>query len=244
MLEDDSKAEQSTAPSAARKVLRAVAAIVTACVLCLVLVGVSFHIVLNFGISHAIAEQTVDTVNGHVGHDRLVEVADLTLAYVRGDAGVELPRGTDFRTAYDAETISHLDDVTVFIAHIRNTTLVCFPLLIALVAGIWWGERKATGGRRRVLACALVLGGALPILLVSAIGIGCAIDFYATFNFLHGFFFAADSWYFPIDSLLICSLPEAYWEGMGVVLLGSLAAMSLACLIVGIVLLRRARISS
>ncbi len=213
---------------------------VTAVALALTLVGSAFHVVLNFGISHAIAEKTVDTANSKVGHDELVAVADMTLRYVCGDSSVALPRGVDDRTAYTDEIIMHLDDVTNFISTVRNTTLVCIPLFAILLI-IQYIVTRRSGMFRWFLGWTLLLAGALPAVMALVIGIGCSIDFYAMFNFLHGFIFKAGTWYFSYNSLLICALPENYWIGMAVVLLGSLILMCCLCVGIGIVLIHRAR---
>jgi len=103
---------------------------------------------------------------------------------------------------------------------------------------------RRSGRFKWFLGWTLLLGGALPALLVLVIGIGFIVDFYTMFNFLHGFIFKAGSWYFSYNSLLICALPEGYWIDMAMVLLGSLAFMCCLCMAVGILLIRHKRKSA
>jgi integral membrane protein (TIGR01906 family) len=229
----------STSPDK-KTLLQGLLVAATALALALTLIGSAFHVVLNFGIAHAIAEETVDTANSAVGHDELVAIADMTLRYVCGDTSVNFPRGVDDRVAYTDDIIAHLDDVTAFISTVRNTTLICIPLLVVFLL-IQYGVTRGSGMFKRLLGWTLLVGGALPALLVLVIGIGCIIDFYTMFNFLHGFIFKAGSWYFSYSSLLICALPESYWIDMAMVLLGSLALMCCLCMAAGVLLIRRWR---
>ena len=56
------------------------------------------------------------------------------------------------------------------------------------------------------------------VLLVVAVGVAvvaAVTSFDAFFTAFHGLFFAAGTWTFPADSLLIRLFPEPFWEASG-----------------------------
>jgi hypothetical protein len=119
------------------------------------------------------------------------------------------------------DELSHLADVrSVFELGARLTAGAVVLLLVTLVPGPA-GSRivrlGAAAGR------ALVAGAALAAVLV-ALG---ALAFEPLFAGFHAIFFAAGTWVFPADSLLIVTFPERFWA------LGAAAWAALTVFILG-----------
>ena len=150
------------------------------------------------------------------------------------DAAPDLdsPR-TDERYVLPADAMSHLDDV-------YRTVRVAKPALaavaVAAVAGLAW---TATRGGRRALGAVLAGGGSAVLAAFAALGAWAALDFNGLFAAFHGLFFAAGTWTFANDSLLITMYPTAFWMGMGMIWLAVTCGLSILACIVGIVLRRR-----
>lgn len=129
---------------------------------------------------------------------------------------------------YSPDTISHLDD-----CHAIATS--AYPVLVAMaiiaVAGLVFSG--VTGGKRR-LGSALFGAGITVLVAFVALGVWAAIDFNGLFTTFHQVFFAQQgNWTFPYDSLLICSLPEPFWAGMGAVWLATCVVLSVLAIVVG-----------
>lgn len=126
--------------------------------------------------------------------------AEVTRRFVTGDEGA---RKELARLMPDA--VSHLEDVRSVISGAN----VVAGLLAALVS-VWLGVRVLTR-KTATVASALRLGGALAALMVVAVGVLGLTDFDAFFAKFHSLFFAAGTWVFPYDSLLIRLFPERFW---------------------------------
>ena len=135
--------------------------------------------------------------------------------------------------AYSPATISHLDDC-------YNLASAAFPLaitiavlaLVGLVVARIWGGRRDFGG-------ILVGAGVGTMLLFAACGVWAFLDFSGFFGSLHSLFFAAGTWTFPSDSLLICALPTTFWMGMGIIWLSVVLLMSILSIVFGVRARRR-----
>lgn len=107
------------------------------------------------------------------------------------------------RPAFDEEASSHLVDVRNVLLPARSLALAA-----AALAAAWLIVRR---GRARLLNRAL--GGA-AWLLVIFIGVAALVgltDFDAFFTWFHTLFFAAGTWTFPADALLIQVFPLPFW---------------------------------
>lgn len=107
------------------------------------------------------------------------------------------------------DAVSHLDDVRRVISGAQTTT---FALAVAFLAWIAW--RLRVGEKARVVT-ALRAGAAVTALTVLAPALFAAADFDAFFVVFHSLFFAAGTWVFPSDSLLIRLFPESFWVAAG-----------------------------
>ena len=133
------------------------------------------------------------------------------------------------------DAISHLDDCYAVARVARPALLGC---LIGAVACLVLAG--ATGGRRRV-GTMLLAAGIAVLGAFAALGLWAAVDFDGLFAAFHSLFFAAGSWTFSWDSLLITMYPIAFWMGMGAVWLGATVLLCVLCIVAGVLLRRRAR---
>ena len=130
--------------------------------------------------------------------------------------------------AYDEQTISHLDDCYKLLVNVRPGLIIAAVLAVAGLIAV--GVR----GGRKMLGAVLMGAGIAVVAALVALGVWALIDFNGFFTAFHQAFFAQQgNWTFPYDSLLICSLPEAFWMGMGVVWLVVALALSAASVLVG-----------
>ncbi len=133
------------------------------------------------------------------------------------------------------DAIDHLDDV-----HHVVTAATYAIAALAFVAGalvIAVGTRAG----KRLVGSAFAGAGATVLIGFALLGIVALIDFDWFFATFHSLFFANGSWTFPYDSLLITSLPTAFWVGMGVIWLVTSSFLSILCICIGIVLRRHRR---
>jgi integral membrane protein (TIGR01906 family) len=146
-----------------------------------------------------------------------------------------LPRTFDARPAFDEAAVSHLMDVRrVFSGARLATGLVA--LLLAVYLGWCLARRRlrALAGGMRAGAVVLVVGTVLAVAVALT-------SFDALFAAFHGLFFAAGTWTFSPDSLLIRLFPERFWEVSGAVW-ATLAAIGGGVLALAARLLRSAAV--
>lgn len=111
--------------------------------------------------------------------------------------------------AFDSAAVSHLMDVRSVFAGARIAVGVC-ALLLAVYVG-WCLARR----RFSALSTGMTVGA---VLLVAGMVLGLIAgltSFEALFAAFHGLFFAAGTWTFPADSLLIRLFPERFWAVSG-----------------------------
>jgi integral membrane protein (TIGR01906 family) len=200
------------------------------------LVGASFMVVLSPSVTHNLASAFVDTRSSSLSHDYLVQIADAARAFAVGDDAAGLPTGEDERVAFTPSVIQHLLDVRVVFQGAQVFTLAATLLLAALVVFL---VRRY---HARVLAPVLIGGGIIPLALALILVLVGLVSFDALFRAMHQMFFAAGTWTFSYNSLLICSLPLPFWMGCAVVWAVTLALLCIASIITG-VLIRRSRTS-
>lgn len=125
------------------------------------------------------------------------------------------------------DALSHLDDVYDVIQQAKPWLFAA--AIIAYVGCIAVAFR---GGKR---ALGRVLGGAGAGVFVAfaLLAAWVAVDFNGFFAAFHSLFFAAGTWTFSWDSLLICMYPPEFWMGMGAIWLAVTVAGCVVCLIIG-----------
>lgn len=133
------------------------------------------------------------------------------------------------------DALDHLDDVHGVIERLMPALLGCavlaaFCLMVSL-------RQFPT----RIVGRALLIAGDGVIALFAVLLVWTMLDFDGFFAAIHSLFFAAGTWTFPYDSLLICMYPQAFWMGMGAVWLASTAALSILSVVFGIAVTRKAK---
>lgn len=142
-----------------------------------------------------------------------------------------LPSQWRGQPAFDAAAVSHLMDVRSVISAARAAVGV-LALLLAAYVGWCVATRRIVALTGGMSWGAWLLGAATVLAVVVAV-----TSFDVLFTVFHGIFFAAGTWTFPEDSLLIRLFPERFWMASG----GVWAALNLvgaAALGVGARLLR------
>lgn len=129
---------------------------------------------------------------------------------------------------YDEKTISHLDDCYRLFTNAKPGLIIVAGL--AFIGMVVMGVR---GGRKK-LGHVLMASGIIVVVAFIALGVWAILDFNGFFEAFHKAFFAQQgNWSFPYDSLLICSLPEPFWMGMGVLWLVVTVLLSVLFFVVG-----------
>lgn len=105
--------------------------------------------------------------------------------------------------------VSHLDDVRRVLDGARRATVVL--LLAVAVWTLWLAWRRDLASFGRALRIAAGIAAAFVVLA----GLAAVSDFDRFFSAFHGVFFAAGTWEFPSDSLLIRLFPEPFWTAAG-----------------------------
>jgi integral membrane protein (TIGR01906 family) len=148
-----------------------------------------------------------------------VRLSALVRALVVDREYAPLPETWNGRPAFDAAAVSHLMDVRGVLDGARIATGISAALL-AVWVGLCIARRRwraLAGGMR---AGAYALFGSLVLA-----GLSAFLDFSTFFAAFHGLFFAAGTWTFPYDSMLISLFPERFWVASGL----AWAALSAAC---------------
>jgi len=141
-------------------------------------------------------------------------LAEQAREFVAGGGSIELTPSADPRAGFDAASISHLADVRRVINGSRVVTgLLAGALTIWLAFCLVKGRFAdiVAGLRAGAVACVALVGAALVFGVVS---------FDALFAWFHSLFFAAGTWQFPMDSMLIVLFPEGFWMAAGIVWAG------------------------
>ena len=143
------------------------------------------------------------------------------------ELGVERIWEAPERYTLTPEALSHLDDV-------HEVVSLAAPALAAIVI-VAFGLLGVAAAQRglRAAGVAFVAAGAFVICTFLACGLWAALDFTGFFAAFHSLFFAAGSWSFPADSLLITMYPAAFWMGMGIVWLAVSALASILAIAIG-----------
>jgi integral membrane protein (TIGR01906 family) len=124
----------------------------------------------------------------------------------------ELPAQWRGEPAFDAAATGHLRDVRQVIMAARLATGIAAGALAAYL-GVCVVRR-----RWRSLAASM-RAGAIGIVAVALLSLVAGLaDFDVLFGAFHGIFFAAGTWTFPYDSLLIRLFPERFWVVAGTAL--------------------------
>lgn len=125
-----------------------------------------------------------------------------------------LPATWKGQPAFDAAAVSHLMDVRRVFSAARLAVGVV-ALLLATYVGWCVALRRFGPLSRGMTAGSALLAGGMALALLAGL-----LSFDALFTAFHGLFFAAGTWTFPADSLLIRLFPERFWAVSGAVWAG------------------------
>lgn len=159
---------------------------------------------------------------------------DATANYATGELSGEQVAALE--AAFDAaseryvlapDAVSHLDDVFGVVQAAK------WWLLAAVVAACVGCTATAFRGGKRLLGRVLAGAGVSVLAVFALLAAWVAIDFDGFFAQFHSLFFAAGTWTFSWDSLLICMYPPEFWVGMGAIWLVVTVACCVVCITIG-----------
>lgn len=159
---------------------------------------------------------------------------DATANYAAGELSGEQVAALE--TAFDAaseryvltpDAVNHLDDVFGVVQAAK------WWLLAAVVAACVGCTATAFRGGKRLLGRVLAGVGVSVLAVFALLAAWVAIDFDGFFAQFHSLFFAAGTWTFSWDSLLICMYPPEFWVGMGAIWLVVTVACCGVCITIG-----------
>lgn len=131
------------------------------------------------------------------------------------------------RYALTPDAVSHLDDVFGVVQAAK------WWLLAAVVAACVGCTATAFRGGKRLLGRVLAGAGVSVLAVFALLAAWVAVDFDGFFAQFHSLFFAAGTWTFSWDSLLICMYPPEFWVGMGAIWLVVTVACCVVCITIG-----------
>lgn len=159
---------------------------------------------------------------------------DATANYAAGELSGEqvAALGTAFDAASERyvltpDAVNHLDDVFGVVQAAK------WWLLAAVVAACVGCTATAFRGGKRLLGRVLAGAGVSVLAVFALLAAWVAIDFDGFFVQFHSLFFAAGTWTFSWDSLLICMYPPEFWVGMGAIWLVVTVACCVVCITIG-----------
>ncbi len=106
------------------------------------------------------------------------------------------------------DELSHLSDCIPVFVTAQGSVIFC--AIVALAGLIWIGVFRG----KRLFGLSLIVGGAVPVVLLLCVVVWALADFEGLFAAMHSLLFSAGTWTFDYDSLLIKLFPEAFWAAM------------------------------
>lgn len=159
---------------------------------------------------------------------------DATANYATGELSGEQVAALE--TTFDAaseryvltpDAVNHLDDVFGVVQAAK------WWLLASVVAACVGCTATAFRGGKRLLGRVFAGAGVSVLAVFALLAAWVAIDFDGFFAQFHSLFFAAGTWTFSWDSLLICMYPPEFWVGMGALWLVVTVACCVVCITIG-----------
>jgi integral membrane protein (TIGR01906 family) len=206
--------------------------VVTAALVALWLIGISFSVLLLAPVTSILAANTVNDRLSALDHEQLVEVAEAGRAFVVGQPGATLPVGDDERVAFPPDVVQHMEDVRYVLQGARMATVALTVLAAAALVFVWRRAGRAAAGT------GLIAGSITATALALLLAVLGTVSFDALFTSMHRIFFAEGTWTFAADSLLICAYPLPFWIAMGVTWALTLVLLSVLTSIVAFLLRR------
>jgi integral membrane protein (TIGR01906 family) len=179
-----------------------------ACGLALLAVGLPLLMLEGRGVTAELSKRFSLSAEAGLTTERTAQLAEQVRLFVVRGRG-ELPATVDGREGFDAPSVSHLRDVHSVLRGAHFAT----GLAAALLA-VWLGVAVH---RRRLddIARAFTLAAIITAVSVTALLLFALVDFDTFFAAFHAVFFAAGTWTFSYESLLIRLFPEPFWVSAG-----------------------------
>lgn len=159
--------------------------------------------------------------------------AEVSRRYVTGDPSSV----TEFEQLMP-DAVSHMRDVRKVITGGNIVSLV-----LAIGLGAWMAVRLLRK-RPQPVATALKAAAVVDLALIVVVGLLGLTDFDTLFARFHGLFFAAGTWTFPSDSLLIRLFPEQFWVAAAASWAALVVAVAALYAVLGWLLARSGRVSA
>jgi integral membrane protein (TIGR01906 family) len=197
--------------------MRAVTVLVVGLGLALMVVGVALIPLLHPTYTRLLAEGYSEIAQSGLTRTQVLHNAELVREFVVEGDLTTLPSTVNGRSGFDAAAVAHLRDVRDVLGRAR-----VFTGVLAAFAVVWLGVETA---RRHfaAIAWALIAGAGFCALFVLLGAVAGSLSFDSLFSWFHGLFFAAGTWEFPVDSLLIELFPEGFWVAAGLTWAGLVA---------------------
>lgn len=189
--------------------MRALTAFVVGLALALLVVGVALIPLLHPTFTRLLEQRYGETAQAGLTQSEMLHSAEQVRQFVAGGRADSLPTSVDGRAGFDEAAVSHLRDVRRVLAGARTVTGVLAALVVV------WLVIETARKRFSTISWALLVGAAFCLLFVALGAVAGTMNFDTLFRWFHGLFFAAGTWEFPSDSLLIELFPEAFWMACG-----------------------------
>ena len=191
--------------------MRTLSSVVVGLALSVLVVGLTLYPMTHATLTRILVDRFDDAQQIGLTSRQIRATAEQVRQFVTDTEVPALPATVAGRSGYDAAAVAHLLDVRRVISGARTLTGV----LAALVA-VWLGVVIARS-RFDYIPPALFVGAGCCVAIVVLGGLAGTLDFDALFTWFHGLFFAAGTWQFPADSLLIEVFPEQFWSSAALV---------------------------
>lgn len=172
----------------------------------------SLSVSVNMDATHVLGSESLNgrnpknitIVDSSAHRAQLNDIAELTRAYVIG-RDVTFPLAANGIGGYDNASISHLSDVrqvifialwAIFGASVLNILLILYALKAKKLRGYLRGS---------------MIAGILVLVMVVIAAVLALLDFSSLFMQFHQLLFAAGTWTFSAESLLIQAFPLDFW---------------------------------
>lgn len=200
--------------------------------LALLVVGLSLQLLLLPAYTRVVVSRVGSAGLAGLDPQRTLELAEEVRAYVTTPDPPALPAIVDGRPGFDERQTPHLDDVRAVMIPATWLTWALAAGAVVWCAAAWRSYAARSALRRAVFGAGVGLLVAVPLL-----GVAGLADFDALFARFHALFFAAGTWQFYADDLIIQLFPEAFWAVSGLVwgllIAVTAGAMTLAARLLG-----------
>jgi integral membrane protein (TIGR01906 family) len=173
------------------------------------LLGSTVGIVAAPGVTSALIRANQTWLYTGMSPEATVRLADGVRSWVTSRPDDATRAAREAMREFLPDEVAHLSDVRDVMNGARTATGIAAGLLAV------WLVACLVFRRWLQLRNGIAAGGLTAVGLVALVGVGALFDFSAAFSAFHGLFFAAGTWEFPADSLLIRVFPGSFWAAGG-----------------------------